>query len=201
MPFLSYAPHGMNWSPAIASAAGADHVLPRSKDWLTITSELVFATYGSLGAGVALLRMSDQTTARCFALVGSAAMLLPAERDRIVGKTVNGGRHLDRSTLGRAGCGVDLDDLVVVAARVQVGRVQERHEDAPVRRYDGRGHEGLIEVARDGVEGRPGVAAVVSDRAVNDGRHEASLLALTEIAVNDDRVASTPSGDVLLVEH
>src|SRR5258708_17281138 len=91
---------------------------------------------------------------------------LPADRDRIVGETVNGGRHLDRSTLGRAGCGVDLDDLVVVAARVQVGRVQERHEDTPVRRYDGRGHEGLIEAPGDGVEARPGGAASWSDETL-----------------------------------
>src|SRR5947207_2291974 len=68
----------MNWSPASFSAVGADHVAPRSNDWLTITSEFVLAVYGSLGAGVALSRMSDQTTARWAALAGSAAMALPS---------------------------------------------------------------------------------------------------------------------------
>ena len=71
----------MNWSPGSVSAVGDDHVRPRSKDWLTMTSEFVFATYGLEGAGVVLLRMSDQTTARCAAFVGSAVML-PAAHDR-----------------------------------------------------------------------------------------------------------------------
>ena len=55
----------MNWSPGAASAKGADQVRPPSKDWLTMTSEFVVAAYGSVGAGRGLLRMSDQTTARC----------------------------------------------------------------------------------------------------------------------------------------
>ena len=77
---MSYAPHGMNWSPLIASATGVlDQVFPLSNDWLTTTSELVFATYGLLGAGVTLLRMSDHTTARCAAFLGSAAMLPAAQ--------------------------------------------------------------------------------------------------------------------------
>src|SRR5215472_12640650 len=54
----------MNWSPGSSSAVGADQVAPPSTDWLTITSEFVVAVYGSLGAGVVLSRMSDQTTAR-----------------------------------------------------------------------------------------------------------------------------------------
>src|SRR5437879_3098860 len=85
----------MNWSPASANATGfADQVFPRSNDWLTTTSELVFALYGSgfaggvlLGvawygagwAGVVLLRMSDHTTARCAASLGSAAILPAAQ--------------------------------------------------------------------------------------------------------------------------
>ena len=69
----------MNWSPARVSAVGADQVRPRSNDWLTITSEFVFATYGLEGAGVVLLRMSDQTTARCAGFVGSAVMLPAAQ--------------------------------------------------------------------------------------------------------------------------
>src|SRR5215831_8207592 len=88
----------MNWSPFTFRAAGDDHVWPRSNDWLTMTSELVFALYGLVGAGSVLLRMSDQTTARCDALVGSAAMLPAAQvrktlswyvcRPRAIGKSV-----------------------------------------------------------------------------------------------------------------
>ena len=56
-----------------------------SNDWLTTTSELVRATYGSVGAGVELLRMSDQTTARCAGSVGSAVMLPNAQlRNRLL---------------------------------------------------------------------------------------------------------------------
>src|SRR5215467_5884012 len=69
----------MNWSPARASAEGDDQFRPRSNDWLTMTSEFVFALYGSLWAGRVLLRMSDHTTVRCAALVGSAAMLPAAQ--------------------------------------------------------------------------------------------------------------------------
>src|SRR5262245_16261150 len=69
----------MNWSPARVSATGGDQVRPRSNDWLTMTSEFVFALYGLIGAGSTLFRMSDHTTARCAALVGSAAMLPAAQ--------------------------------------------------------------------------------------------------------------------------
>jgi len=75
VPLASYAPHGIHWSFGSPSAAGADQVRPLSNDWLTTTSELVTAAYGSCGAGVTLFRMSDQTTARCAGFVGSAVML------------------------------------------------------------------------------------------------------------------------------
>src|SRR5436309_5551989 len=78
-PDVSNTLHGMNWSPRSVNATGADHVAPWSNDWLTITSEFVLAEYGSLGAGSWLFRMSDQTTARCAAFVGSAAMLPAAQ--------------------------------------------------------------------------------------------------------------------------
>src|SRR5215472_15608838 len=74
-PVVSYAPHGWNWSFGIVSAVAGDHVAPWSKLWLTITSELVLALYGSAGAGRVLLRMSAHTAARCAPLVGSAARL------------------------------------------------------------------------------------------------------------------------------
>src|SRR5207237_8960682 len=80
-----YAPQGMNSAPASFSAAGgAVHVRPRSNDWLTMTSEFVVAAYGLPGAGSTLFRMSDHTTARCAALVGSAVMLPAAQvRNRL----------------------------------------------------------------------------------------------------------------------
>jgi hypothetical protein len=80
-PEVSYAPHGWNWSPDAWMATGADQCAPWSKDWLTTTSELVWAAYGLVGAGSVLLRMSDHTTARWPALVGSAVML-PAAQER-----------------------------------------------------------------------------------------------------------------------
>ena len=68
----------MNWSPGSASAEGDAQVAPRSKDWLAITSEFVLAVYGSLGAGVTLSRMSDQTTARWAGLALGAGGLAGA---------------------------------------------------------------------------------------------------------------------------
>src|SRR5918911_693828 len=50
-PSAPYAPQGIHWSFASVRATGADQVRPRSNDWLTTTSEFVFATYGSVGAG------------------------------------------------------------------------------------------------------------------------------------------------------
>src|SRR5215472_5270831 len=88
----------MNWSPGRASADGDDQVRPRSNDWLTMTSEFVVALYGLVGAGSVLFRMSDHTTARCAALVRSAAMLPAAQvrntlswyvcRPKAIGKSV-----------------------------------------------------------------------------------------------------------------
>src|SRR6266404_6159066 len=76
LPELSNSPHGMNWSPASASAVGAAHPAPSSVDSVTMTSEFVVTEYGLRLGGVSLglFRISDQTTARCDAFVGSAAM-------------------------------------------------------------------------------------------------------------------------------
>jgi hypothetical protein len=57
----------------------ADLQIPLGDAPVPATSEFVLAVYGSLGAGVALSRMSDQTTARWAGFFGSAAMLPAAQ--------------------------------------------------------------------------------------------------------------------------
>src|SRR5262249_44141384 len=126
---------------------------------------------------------------------------LATARARVVGSPVDRRRYLERASDPRARGRAELDDLVVVPTRLQVGRVEERRVDAAIRSHGRGGHERLVQITGDDLRRGPRLAAVVGDRAVDPRAEGLALLAEFEVAVRHDRVAGAPRRHILLVEQ
>ena len=125
---------------------------------------------------------------------------LPSERQRIIGEAVDRCGHLDRTENTGAGRRADFNDLIVVAAGRQIGRIEECHVYAAIGSHNRHRDERFIEISRDDLRRRPRRPAVVSDRAEDSGADERAFLSQSKVAKGDDRVAVAPGGDVFLVE-
>ena len=124
---------------------------------------------------------------------------LPPEGDRIVGGPVDRRRDLEGADDRCTRRGAHLDELVIIAERLLVRRVQERNVRSgrpprpPVRRRTpDRGRPRF---------GRPCRAGVVGDRAEDPRADERAFLTQAEVAPGDDGVAVAPRSDVFLVEQ